>query len=146
MSSFRAKQIVKSQTTFSDEIKNTIKSEKLPINLDILIDRTQTRSPTVKMGLRPAFNGDFPESLYPFYPLAEEALPFGYINADWTAYPRDIPNRLWHRPDKQYVQWVNRVAAVKGGLWKEIGIYEALMLSRSLIDMDKALFMAAAQF
>ncbi|KAG5530073.1 hypothetical protein RHGRI_030440 [Rhododendron griersonianum] len=46
MSSFRAKQIAKSQTTFSDEIKNIIKSEKLPINLDILIDRAQTRSPT----------------------------------------------------------------------------------------------------
>ncbi|XP_058198501.1 uncharacterized protein LOC131314020 [Rhododendron vialii] len=91
------------------------------------------------MGFGPAFNGDFPESLYPFYPLAKEALPFDFITTDWTAYPKDIPNRLWHKPDKQYVQWVNLMAAVKEGLWKEVGIYEALMLNCHLIDMDKAL-------
>lgn len=103
MSSFRAKNPVKSQTTFSAEIKQIFRSENFSIHPEILIDRSQSRSSTVKIGLEPAFNGDFLEQLYPFYPLAEEALPFAFITADWTDYLRDISNRLWHKPDKQYV-------------------------------------------
>ncbi|KAI8536020.1 hypothetical protein RHMOL_Rhmol10G0222700 [Rhododendron molle] len=34
----------------------------------------------------------------------------------------------------------------KGDLWRQIGIRDAILLSRSLIDMDKNLFLAASQF
>ncbi|KAI8572767.1 hypothetical protein RHMOL_Rhmol01G0225900 [Rhododendron molle] len=93
MSSFRAKQPIKSQTTFSDKIKNIVRSENLSINPKVLIDCSQTCSSTVKMGLGPAFNGDFLEQLYPFYPLAEEALPFDFITADWTNVIDTVPYR-----------------------------------------------------
>ncbi|KAI8547407.1 hypothetical protein RHMOL_Rhmol07G0193200 [Rhododendron molle] len=40
----------------------------------------------------------------------------------------------------------DRVSEAKAQLWKSIGIYDNIMLSRSPINMDSALFFAAAQF
>lgn len=46
----------------------------------------------------------------------------------------------------KYVEWLDRILEVKGDLWRPIGIRDAILLSRSLIDMDKNMLLAASQF
>lgn len=86
-----------------------------------------------KMALGLAFVGEFPTSLSPYYPLAGGSLPFDSITPDWSQYHKASPNRLWPRPDKEYIMWLNRMASAKGELWKSVGISDAIMISKNFI-------------
>ncbi|KAF7151432.1 hypothetical protein RHSIM_Rhsim02G0176100 [Rhododendron simsii] len=80
------------------------------------------------------------------YPLAEEVLPFESPCLDWNQFSTDIPNRLLHRPDAKYVEWLDRMLEAIGDLWRQMRIRDAILLSQSLIYMDKNLFLATSQF
>ncbi|XP_058185682.1 uncharacterized protein LOC131302908 [Rhododendron vialii] len=123
------------------QIRKIIDEEHIAITNDVLVIANVDR-----VGLGPAFQLGFPSQLAPMYPLAQEVLPFESPSLDWNRFNSDIPNRLWHRPDAKYVEWLDRMLEAKGDLWKQIGIRDAILLSRSLIDMDKNLFLAASQF
>ncbi|KAI8530140.1 hypothetical protein RHMOL_Rhmol11G0032200 [Rhododendron molle] len=66
----------------------------------------------IELGLG-AFQLGFPSQLASIYRLAEEALPFESPCLDWHRFTTDIPNRLWHRPDAKYVEWLDRMIEAK---------------------------------
>lgn len=43
------------------------------------------------------------------------------------------PIQLWPQANYGYVEWLDRVAAVKASRWKEIVIHNIIMLSRSVL-------------
>lgn len=84
-----------------------LEEEASSILTEILIPQPLAKS---SMALGPAFNGEFPASLSAYYPLYEGSLPFTSIKPDWSKYHKPSPNRLWPRPDTEYVAWLDRVA------------------------------------
>ncbi|KAG5523903.1 hypothetical protein RHGRI_030787 [Rhododendron griersonianum] len=130
-------------TSHATQVAQILEGEETHIHTEVLIPQEGAKS---EMALGPAFDGEFPASLFAYYPLAEDSLPFDSVVPNWTCYYKPNPNRLWPRPNKEYIAWLDRVAEAKGNLWEIIGIHDAIMLSRSFIPMDKALFFAAAQF
>lgn len=113
---------------------------------DFLIDIMSKSSSGNRVGPGPKFKDDVPPIFDSLYPLAEEVLSFESPQLDWSKFSSNLPNWLWHRPNSKYVEWLDRMIATKEVLWKRIGIYDAVMLSRSLIDMDKNLFLAPTRF
>ncbi|XP_059670735.1 uncharacterized protein LOC132316243 [Cornus florida] len=94
-------------------------------------------------GLGPAFLDEAPSSISPFYPSAD-ILPF------LQTFPPNkndsLPHfhfRTWHSPNDAWINWVDRVGAVKGEVWKDCGIYDAIQLSKTNIAQDRALMIAA---
>lgn len=99
------------------QIRKILDEEHIAITNDVLVIAN-----TERVGLAPAFLFGFPPPLASMYPLAEEFLPFESPSLNWNRFNTDIPNRLWHRPDAKYVEWVDRMLEAKGDLWKQIGI------------------------
>lgn len=137
------KKLRQKTSSLATQAMQVIEGEATPTHTEVLVPQAVAKSGMV---LGPAFDGEFPSSLFTYYPLAEDTLPFDSIVPDWSSYHKPNPNRLWPRPDKEYLAWLNRVSEAKGQLWKSIGIHDAIMLSTSTINMDNALFFASAQF
>ncbi|XP_019186399.1 PREDICTED: uncharacterized protein LOC109181101 [Ipomoea nil] len=61
-------------------------------------------------------------------------------------FKNDKPFRLWPFVNVNWANWVNRVEKEKWKLWKSIGIYDAIQLSKIEIPKDKNLLYAALCF
>lgn len=107
------------------QIRKILAEEHIAITNNVLVIANADR---VRLG--PAFQLGFPPQLAPMYQLAEEVLPFESPSLDWGRFTTNIPNRLWHRPDDKYVEWLDRMLETKGKLWRQIGIRDAILLSR----------------
>nr|GLL36383.1 uncharacterized protein LOC109181101 [Ipomoea trifida] len=87
-----------------------------------------------------------PSKLASRYPLHEggEQLLLHSLKPD--LFNKDRPFRLWPVVNANWVNWVNRVEKEKWQLWKSIGIYDAIQLSKVEIPKDKNLLYAALCF
>lgn len=93
------------------QIRKILVEEHIAVTNDVLVIANAGR-----VGLGPAFQLGYPLQLASMYPLAEEALPFESPSLDWNRFTTDIPNRLWHRPNAKYVEWLDRMLEAKGDL------------------------------
>lgn len=137
------KKMVTKKVDKATEVRKILRVEKIPTQPGVLIPDVESSS---GFALGPAFTGEFPPSLHPFYPLAEEGLPFKAITPNWSCYGKPIANRLWPKSDDLYIAWLDRMILAKGSTWKATGIFDAILLSRKTIPMDNPLFLAAGQF
>lgn len=86
-----------------------------------------------------------PSELASRYPLDEgEELLLHSLQPE--LFKNDRPFRLWPVANVNWVNWVNRVEKEKCELWRSIGIYEAIQLSKVDIPKEKNLLYAALCF
>lgn len=138
MASKRAATSSRKSNTSATQVSKILKDKKIALNTDFMIESPSSES---GLALGPAFEEEFPPSLNPFYPSIEGSLPFDYVEPNWTHYSGKqvkCPNRLWHKADKHYMAWIDRLVTAKEELWRSAGIYDTIMLSHQTIEMGKA--------
>ncbi|XP_059637842.1 uncharacterized protein LOC132279816 [Cornus florida] len=131
------------KNSMADKVKEIVDTTDL--HLDVLVDLHPTVSPN-PFGLGRAFENIPPSSLSEFYPLPEKKLPFSQkFEAEDSKGPF-FYIRSWHIPNQDWIDWVDRVEAEKGDLWKELDIYDAIMFSKVKVSIDKPLLFSSLFF
>lgn len=113
MASKKAASSSSKEANLTAQPQKIITDEEIHINTNPMIRVPAAKS---RATLGPCFEADCPPPLGGFHPYSEVSLPFGSIEPDWKEYHKERLNRLWPKPDKDYIEWVDRVAAAKGNL------------------------------
>lgn len=66
-------------TNFATQVVQILEDEETPIHAEVMIPQTIAKS---RMAFGPAFDGEFPSSLFAYNPLAEDTLPFDSVDPD----------------------------------------------------------------
>ncbi|XP_028083050.1 uncharacterized protein LOC114284348 isoform X3 [Camellia sinensis] len=128
-----------------EEVKSVIQKKHNKISMEALILLSDNEE-SHRYALGPTFMHEYTMRLQNYYPGMGGKFLFHDFALDWSKWHLSNPVENWPIPNENWTNWVDRVADAKGDLWKEIGIYDAIMLSKIRIEIDKHLFFAALFF
>ncbi|CAL5328053.1 unnamed protein product [Camellia sinensis] len=142
----KGKQVFEDPDSYGgEEVKSVIQKKHNKISMEALILLSDNEE-SHRYALGPAFMHEYTMRLQNYYPGMGGKFLFHDFALDWSKWHLSNPVENWPIPNENWTNWVDRVADAKGDLWKEIGIYDAIMLSKIRIEIDKHLFFNALFF
>ncbi len=84
------------------------------------------------------------------FPFLTDGIPLTVDIVFLSSWPSNMPSggslRTWLTVPDTYLQWINRIQAAYEDLWKEIGIFDTIQLSRNAYQADHLLLASALYF